>query len=150
IAATLTDTKGDFVLDNVPVGTDVPLVIQIGKWRRQVTLPETRACTDNHVDDPNLLRLPRSQKEGNIPRIALTTGGADRLECLLRKIGIDESEFTPEAGAGRVNFYVGAGSGGPASPGYAPTLNNGAPFTRAMTLWNDLNNLKQYDIVILS
>jgi hypothetical protein len=151
ITSALTDTKGDFVLDNVPVGGGVPLVIQIGKWRRQITLPEMRACSDNVLDDRNLLRLPKNQQEGNIPRIALTTGGADRLECLLRKIGIDESEFTPETGQGRVNFYGGKGSGGQQTTvAYAMALNGGATFTPATTLWNDVNNLKKYDIVILS
>ena len=151
IASALTDTKGDFILDNVPVGADVPLVIQIGKWRRQITMPETRACTDNVVSDPQLMRLPRNQKEGNIPKIALTTGGADRLECLLRKIGIEDSEFTPDSGTGRVNLYGGKGSFvNPATVAYAPTLNGGAALPSAVTFWSDPNNFKKYDIVALS
>jgi hypothetical protein len=151
ITTALTDTKGDFVLDNVPVGADVPLVIQVGKWRRTITLPNIPACTETHIDDPNLLRLPRNQKEGNLPRIALTTGGADRLECLLRKIGIDESEFTPESAAGRVNFYGGKGAPGTVSTvGYAPTLNGGAAFTPAITFWEQPGSFDKYDIVILS
>jgi hypothetical protein len=150
IASALTDTKGEFVLENVPVGADVPLVVQVGKWRRSITLPPITACTENKSDDPQLMRLPRSMMEGHIPRIALTTGGADRLECLLRKIGVAESEFTPEAGAGRVNFYGGKGSGGQASLGYAPTHNAGATFTPAITFWGTPANLDKYDIVILS
>jgi hypothetical protein len=156
IAAALTDTKGDFVLDNVPVGTDVPLVIQIGKWRRKITLPETKACTDNHVDNADLLRLPRNQQEGNIPRMALTTGGYDGLECLMRKIGVQDSEFTPEGGQGRINLYAGKPLGGGilvgnvATRAYAPGVNGGATFTPATTFWNDPNNLKKYDLVILS
>jgi hypothetical protein len=151
IAATLTDTKGDFVLENVPVGADVPLVIQIGKWRRQITIPSVKACSDTRADDPNLMRLPRNQKEGNIPRFALTTGGADSLECLLRKIGIEEEEFTPEAGPGRVNFYGGSAAGMTmATLGYAPTLNGGAAFSPAADFWNTPANFDKYDIVVLS
>src|SRR4051794_26465479 len=36
IASAITDANGHFVLKNPPVGKDVPLVIQVGKWRRQV------------------------------------------------------------------------------------------------------------------
>jgi hypothetical protein len=151
IASALTDTKGDFLLDNVPVGSDVPLVIQIGKWRRKIVLPPMNACSDNKVQDPQLLRLPRTQKEGNIPRIALTTGGYDRLECLLRKIGIDDSEFTPEGGSGRVNLYGGRGNfAGPPTLQYAPMINGGATFTPATSFWGEPANLKKYDMVVLS
>jgi hypothetical protein len=152
IASALTDTHGDFVLDNVPAGGGVPLVIQVGKWRRQITLPAVQACTDNHLDDPNLLRLPRTQKEGNLPRIALTTGGSDRLECLLRKIGIDDGEFTPATGAGRVNLYAGGGDAPPgaATSAYDPRLNGGAAFTSAVDFWGDPAHLDQYDMVVLS
>jgi hypothetical protein len=150
ITTALTDTKGEFVLDNVPVGADVPLVVQIGKWRRTITLPSIAACTENKIDDPNLMRLPRSMMEGHIPKIALTTGGADRLECLLRKMGVAESEFTPEAGPGRINFYVGKGSGGQPSAAYAPTHNGGAAFSPAPAFWSEPTNLDKYDIVILS
>ena len=147
ITSALTDTKGEFLLDNVPVGADVPLVIQVGKWRRQITLPAMNACTANSVDDPNLMRLPRNQQEGNIPRIALTTGGADRLECLMRKIGVDAAEFTPPTGNGRINFYAGRGGGGnQATSAYA----TGGTFPSAMEFWNQPTNFNAYDIVILS
>ena len=95
-----------------------------------------------------------------MPQMALTTGGCDALECLFRKIGIDDSEFTPETGNGRINLF--AGHGGTksyctqGSGKCQKTLNGGAPFTAAsdqgaaLGWWSSLNNLKQYDLTLLS
>lgn len=106
VASALTDATGQFVMTNVPVGTNVPLVIQIGKWRRVVSLSQVKACQNNPFDDPTTFRLPRDQSEGNLPKIALAAGGADTLECLLLRIGISSAEFTDPSGTGRVNLYV--------------------------------------------
>jgi len=131
---------------DVPAGASIPLVIQVGKWRREITVPSVTACADNPLTDMSLSRLPRTQSEGHIPKIALTTGELDALECLLRKVGIADAEFTPETGAGRVNFY--AGGGGTSS--YAPSLNGGASFTPVHPWWDSLDNLKKYDIILHS
>jgi len=146
IASTLTDTNGRFVMDNVPVGADIPIVIQVGKWRRQLTLPMVSACADNPIADPGTTRLPAKRSEGDMPRIALTTGNADALECLLRKIGIDDSEFTPESGDGSVNFFAGAGG----TNSYDSSIANGATFTAAPTFWDSVTTLESYDVVLLS
>ncbi|WP_437487966.1 carboxypeptidase regulatory-like domain-containing protein [Sorangium sp. So ce1014] len=150
IATALTDTKGRFVLEDVPVGENIPLVVQLGKWRRQLTLPRVEACVDNPTVDREV-RLPRSKSEGHLPKIALTTGGMDVLECLLYKMGIDASEFTPETGDGRVNLFVGrAIEGDSATSRYRDGLNDGAAFSPAREFWRSLDNLQRYDMVILS
>jgi hypothetical protein len=149
IASALTDTTGAFKLENVPVGENIPLVIQIGKWRRQVTIPNVTECTDNALTDANLTRLPRDKSEGDMPLIALTTGDADALECLLRKIGIADSEFTTEAGMGSVNFYAGMESGHEGTDAFNATL-GGQTFTDAETFWDTQANMMKYDVVLLS
>lgn len=139
-----TDTMGRFTLTNMPATADVPLVIQVGKWRRQVVVNDVPACTDTALVATDT-RLPRTQAEGDIPRMALSTGGADALECLLRKIGIADSEFTTAGGAGRVHLY--AGSGGTDELDAAL---GGGTLAAASTLWADQASLSAYDVVFLS
>jgi len=146
IATALTDESGHFSLENVPIGADVPLVIQVGKWRRELTVPMVANCSDTPLSDKNQTRLPRNQSEGHIPKMALTTGSADALECLLRKIGIDDAEFTPATGTGRVNLYAGAGG----TNKYTSTLNGGAAITGVEPWWNSVANLMGYDMLLHS
>ncbi len=145
IAITTTDTRGEFRLENVPATSDVPLVIQVGKWRRQIVVPAVPSCVETPLTSEQT-RLPKNRSEGDIPQMALTTGGADALECLLRKIGLDDSEFTSAGGPGRVHLYAGTGG----TPRFAPTLNGGAAFADAQTLWDTTAHLTPYDVSFLS
>lgn len=144
MATALTDAHGHFVLSNVPAGT-VPLVLQIGKWRRQLTITGVAPCADNVVSDGSL-SLPRNRSQGDIPSIAVSTGGADTLECLFRRIGVDASEYTGDPnGAGRIHIFQGAGHGRKLAPNTAPP----APAS-AKALWDSTSDLLRYDMVILS
>ena len=157
IAAALSDVNGKFTLDNVPTGTNIPLVIQVGKWRRQVTIPRVNGCVDNQLTDTNLTRLPRNKAEGNIPKIGVTTGKSDAFECLLRKIGVADAEYTLDSGNGRINLFAG---GDPAVP-VDPDANGpgaiqfnaalgGGKFPAATTLWSSTSKMKGYDLLIFS
>lgn len=145
LVQTVTDTMGRFTLENMPVGRDIPVVIQIGKWRKQIVIPQIEMCVDTPLAT-TVTSLPKNQSEGDIPQMALTTGGADSLECLLRKIGLDDSEFTESTGRGRVHLYAGTGG----TPRFRPGLNGGAAFADATTLWDTVDHLRPYDVVFLS
>src|SRR5271154_493497 len=41
-----TGSDGTFTISNMPVGTNIPLVIQNGRWRRQVVIPSVTACAN--------------------------------------------------------------------------------------------------------
>ncbi|MEI7893972.1 MAG: hypothetical protein WCI05_12840 [Myxococcales bacterium] len=143
VASATSDATGHFVLHDVPSGDNVPLVVQLGKWRRQVVLPHVEPCTGTVLTDPELTRLPRKQSEGHLPRMAVTTGGCDQIACVLPKIGVDASEFGVAADFPdkRVIFYQGARMKD--SPVYS-----GA--TPAPSLWSDFDTLAQFDTVIFS
>jgi hypothetical protein len=151
IASAITDASGHFVLDNPPAGANIPLVLQVGKWRRQVTIPQINRCMDNPIDDHDLLRLPRTQSEGHMPLIAVSTGHSDALDCLLRKIGIADSEFTTNAESGRVHMYVGAGGVIASDHGAgANHFASGEMFPDAYrTLLANPSKLDAYDILVL-
>jgi hypothetical protein len=144
IAVALTDTAGHFKVDDVPVGANVPVVVQIGKWRRQLTVANVPSCADTPIAT-DLTRLPRNKSEGNIPKFAIATGGSDALECLLRDIGVDEAEFTSDTGSGRVHLFQGYR----ASPTVA---SNGASTSLKPVdqLWSSTASMMRYDIVLMA
>ncbi|HEX3696340.1 MAG TPA: carboxypeptidase regulatory-like domain-containing protein [Polyangia bacterium] len=137
LVSAITGADGKFQLRNVPVGNNIPLVIQVGRWRRQVTIPAVAACTDTALPD-ELTRLPRNQQEGDIPAIAVATGIYDPFDCTLRKVGIDEAEFTVSTANGRVNLwsYGGHDVAGMTTPS-------------ATDMFTDPAALAKYDLVIL-
>lgn len=145
VVSTLTDAQGRFKLEKAPDGDNIPLVVQIGKWRKQVTVPNVARCQDT-VLPKALTTLPRNRTEGDLPNIAIATGSADTLECLLRRVGIDASEYTPGAGGeGRVHIFQGSPRGGRESPNTSPA----APLA-AEALWTSADALMAYDVVLLS
>lgn len=149
-AVALSGPDGKFRLEDVPAGP-VDLVVQVGKWRRKQTISVV-PCQDNPLSDRNLTRLPRTQLEGDIPKIAFSTGHSDALECLLRKIGIADSEFTTDAGKGRVSMFVGC-EGDQADKHFGANKFSdslgGAAFPSTNQLF-DSGTLNQYDMLIFS
>ena len=119
-----TATDGSFTLTSVPVGTAIPLVIQLGRWRREVTInTSSLACGGtmnistgcsglNHYSSTAscLTRLPRTQSEGNIPLTAIGTGGLDAIECMLYRIGVSSTMFTDENSGGRIHIFDDGGA----------------------------------------
>jgi hypothetical protein len=145
IAATITDETGRFRIPDVPAATDVPLVITVGKWRRRLVLPSVAACQDTPLATAETT-LPRTKAEGDLPRIAITTGSADALECLVRKLGIADRELTTDAGDGRVHLYAGNGANH-----FAAGFPGGAgAFPNATALWGTVAKLSTYDVAIFS
>ncbi|MEI9940165.1 MAG: hypothetical protein WDO69_23335 [Pseudomonadota bacterium] len=148
---TYTDVDGSFTLKNVPVGKGVTVVIQLGRWRRVFTVDVDTPCAANPIADKTLL-MPSKQSQGNIPLMAMVTGKVDSLECVLRKMGIDGSEFTDPGGTGRVQFYLGSDATG-------TKVNSGQKIDIATPLQADLFKtnpttaqpvINDYDMTILA
>jgi len=140
LVAATTGPDGKFTLTNVPVGDNIPLVIQLGRWRRQVVIPKVDACKTTALPT-ELTRFPRNKTEGDIPQFALATGKVDAIECVLHKMGIDQSEFIPPDQAGRVHVYQQNG---------VIQQSNGNKITPAESqLWSSAATLEKYDIVVM-
>ena len=140
LVSTATAVDGTFTLTNMPVGANIPLVIQNGRWRRQFVIPNVAACTNTALPTTGTsqLRMPKTKAEGDIPLMGFVTGSVDALECMLRKIGIADTEFSDPTGAGRVRFYL--GSGGPGATYSASTPSE-------TTLWATQASINAYDMV---
>jgi hypothetical protein len=152
LAQTKTDEAGHFVLEGVPATTDVPIVIQVGKWRRQLKLPGVAACQDLAIPTVETT-LPKSRTDltpnstgVDLPQIAITTGSADAIECLVHKLGIADAEFTTDTQGGRVHLYTGNG----VSSFVAGYPGGSGAFSAAPMLWGNSAQLAKYDIVMFS
>ncbi len=146
VASALTGPDGKFTIPNAPDGSNIPLVIQIGKWRRQFTIPSVAPCQDTALPD-KMLTLPKNQSEGDIPAIGIATGAADSMECLLLRIGVDESEYGGGAGGqGRIHIFQGMNS----NSGNAGANTTPAAPVASQSMWDSQADLMNYDIAILS
>lgn len=141
IAVTNTKADGTFTITDAPDGAMIPLVVQIGKWRKEIILPSVTQCG---ATDAGPIPLPKSLNDGtgkyeSIPNIAVSTGGADTLECLLTRVGVDESVFTGSPNGPGVHVFQGSGGNAASGSQQSPS-----------SLWDSTANLSRYDIVMLS
>ena len=151
VVATTTDATGSFTLTGVPTGKAVPVVVQIGKWRRVLSV-DTADCQTTAVSK-GTLRLPRNKSEGSLPQMALLTGGFDNLGCFLKKIGVDAGEYSGPHGGGRLDIYQGLNTPLGLSLGNGPGLSSGTAgncTNASCPLWASKPSLEYYDIVLLA
>ncbi|CAN5216527.1 hypothetical protein BH11MYX1_BH11MYX1_28510 [soil metagenome] len=141
LVSVTTGVDGKFTLNNAPCGTTIPLVIQLGRWRRQITIPAVACCANTALTNSQT-HLPRDyvgvagDVRSDIPLMAFSTGDVDTLHCVLRKVGIADSEFSNPSGAGRVHFYVDNGA----------VIDQSTP--AASTLYGSQAELSKYDMAL--
>lgn len=156
-ASTATAVDGSFTLTNVPLGTQ-KIVAQIGKWRRQISVDVT--CGGTTIPD-RLLKLPGTVLPGdtddNMPDIAVSTGFADSLECLMLRVGVAASEYVAGSDpSGHLHVFSGGDptvdlvtfmGGGIGAREWSPVPNAPASST---ALWASASQLMPYDVLLLS
>ncbi len=137
LVSAITGPDGKFTLKGaIPSGASIPLVIELGRWRRYTTINVTK-CVTNTLTTAQT-RLPRRQAEGNaldnIPRMALVTGNVDALECVLSKMGIEDVAFgnpTTANAAKRIQFYRDNGAYyNTSTPSYTDLVDNATTLRR--------------------
>ncbi len=171
LVSAVTGVNGQFTLTNVPAGVSFPLVIQLGRWRRQVTIPAIAACTT--VDTSSfgactaasaasatsttgcLTSFPTVRAQGDIPLMALVTGSNDALECVFRKIGLQDSEFGNPGGPNRMQLYLGDGptiieTGADTGQGAGPGAMYNASTPLEDELWSTEDAIAAYDMVLFA
>jgi hypothetical protein len=171
-AYTYTAVDGTFTLSDVPENTNYTLVIQSGKWMSEFTEDvSTTAITGIVLEMPSSHNAgfvnpqPTSTltaAQGNIPLIAIATGNADAVECVLRKtnygLGLSDCEFTDDNGTaptgtglvgncsgatgGRIHFYQGDKASG-------AVISSSTPLETALIAGTSTTPLTSYDLLML-
>jgi hypothetical protein len=154
IISATTNNLGVFTLSGIPVPPSgvLPLVIQLGKWRRYFQVGSTvnapfpvSKCSGNSA---GTIHMPRSQAggvsgtsgEGDIPLTAISTGNVDAMECVLLKMGVNSNEFVDPGGLGRIQLFEGNGA---VIDGATPAETTLVPTTASTT------ELDKFDQVIM-
>ena len=143
MATAVTGPDGTFTLKNAPERQQHPA----GRADRQVAqkeilVPQVTSCAANARRQH---RAPKNLTDGayaSLPNIAVSTGGADTLECLLTRVGVDEAMFTGSP--------TGTGGGSTCSRAPAVTPLPGSLGPRSASLWDRQADLSRYDIIMLS
>ena len=114
-----TDYKGSFTLTSTSISSNtVNLVIQAGKWRRQYT----ETVNVGGTTAVGSLAMPADSTQGDLPNIAIVTGSADAVECVLQSMGINlTKEVTAVGGSGHINLFPGTGKAGVSVQGSTQT-----------------------------
>ena len=149
LVGAITGTDGSFTIPNMPVGANIPLVIISGRWRRQLVIPSTASCVNTVLPSVPytsggtmpFASMPQNQNQGDIPKIAIATGSADPVECVLLKMGLSASEFTDASGSGRINLFGGGAAGS------GVTIDAGT--TTQASLMGSSTVLNSYDVLML-
>jgi hypothetical protein len=135
-----TAVDGTFSLQNVPENASYTIVIQAGKWQRQFSeTVGTSPLTGLQ------LSMPANHTQGNMPYIAIATGLVDGAECVLRDMGISDSEFTDDnqtvSSGGNIHLYKGS-----EAPG--AEINASTPSETALMNGTSATALNSYDMVM--
>ncbi|MFO0622725.1 MAG: hypothetical protein U0745_15135 [Polyangia bacterium] len=137
VTQAITGIDGTFELKRVPVTDNTPIVIQKGRWRKMTRI-KVEKCERQALSAEDA-RLPRTQGEGGIPRMAVAVGNWDAIECVLRGVGLSEREFSAPSGSGAVHLYNNRTDG------------DGAPGSvNVRELLTDLKKMKQYNLIFLN
>ncbi len=140
VGFTSTATDGTFTLQNIPEGATYTIVIQAGKWQRQF-----RETVGAGPLSGLQLGMPANHTQGNMPYIAIATGSVDGAECVLRDMGISDTEFsddnqTVNAG-GYIHLYKGSANAG-------AEINASTPSETALMNGTSATPLNAYDMVM--
>jgi hypothetical protein len=151
LASAFTGIDGKFTI-TVPANTSLTLVAQLGKWQRSFT-QTIQICKSNTLSTH--LTLPSTSSQGHIPLFAVDTGNVDTMECVLRKMGIADSEFVDPAldvgtrrhpgtglplATGRVHLYKGTNYAGGA------IIDNSTPGEGSLT--ETAAVMDSYDVIL--
>ncbi len=113
VASAFTGADGSFTLRNVPNGVSMRIVIQAGKWRRDFMYTVPTACTTTSFEatpaQKDLMRFPRTERrgatgEGHIPKMAIVSASCEPMDCMMRRIGVADTEFGNYSQAGGANI----------------------------------------------
>lgn len=110
VASATTAFDGSFRLSGVPAGS-FPLVLRLGRFQRVVNVNATACRANALVTDPDTagkgVRLPRKKGEfspyDRLPRIAVASGDYDQIECVLKRIGVEELDMYNDRAPGTRN-----------------------------------------------
>lgn len=122
---------GNFTLKDVCPGS-YSLILQNGRFRRVVKIQVPAGGSYTVTADKT--RLPKRDKEQSIhdavPRIAVATGDFDKMECVLRKMGLDDTAFDLYQGTKILKTL-------PTKPAFS-------------TLIKNLGEMKRYNIIFIN